>query len=123
MAVWKISGSTGGVRMAVAVGVEESVGVRVNVGVLVNIALGTSVAVAAGGRVGEAVPAQPASKSSMKSRNTGCRIVLILLLERKCIDPVIIVLIHDRHGVARNRDANMSLHHHMGYSVAAGYVI
>ena len=62
--------------MDVAVGV--GLGVGVSVGCRVRVGLGTDIAAAVADDVGEALPAQPASKNSMKRRPRVCRMPVLL---------------------------------------------
>ena len=79
-----------------AVAVEIRVAVAVSVGASVRVAAGAGVALTVGEASGVAAPAQPARQNNINSEHKACRMVSLLLLRRKRIDPVGSIFIHNR---------------------------
>jgi hypothetical protein len=71
------------------------VGVGVSVGRGIKVGLGTYIAEAVAGNAGEALPAHPASKNSMKRRQRECRMAALLGLGWEYINTVGGILIYD----------------------------
>lgn len=80
--------------MGVAVGMAVAVGV--SVGERVTVGLGMSVGLAVGEASEAAGLAQPARKTSIKSKYKVCRIASLLFLGGKCINTVGSIFIHYR---------------------------